>query len=326
MKALIYRKFGSADELEWSGDWQEPELTDGSVLVKVVAGSVNPKDVLLRKGKFSKTLARDPLPRISGLDVSGEILAVGDNVTGYAIGDRVFGMTNHFSGGVHAEVALLRGDEICHAPGNLSLEQAGSVPLAALTALQALRDLCKVQKGHRVLINGASGGVGHFAVQIAKALGAEVHAVCGSKNLQFVESIGADAVYSYQDQAANQLSQQFDVVFDVFGKLTHKDFSRQLGKRGIFVSTVPKASTIISEALARTGLGKRSRLVEVKSRSADLAQLKDWIEARKIIPHIDAIYPVSQAQDAHRHVESRHTVGKVCIRLSTTSEEVHSAS
>lgn len=316
MNALIYRQFGAADVLEWSGGWPRPELTDNGVLIRVVAGSVNPKDVLLRKGKFSQTLARDPLPRVSGLDGAGEVVAVGKTVTGYAIGDRVFAMTNRFCGGLHAELALLDADEICHAPGNIGLDQAASVPLAALTALQALRDLCKVRQGQRVLINGASGGVGHFAVQIARALGAEVHAVCGPNNLQFVKSIGAEAAYSHQDQAANQLPQQFDAVFDVFGKFTGKAFSRQLGKQGIFVSTVPKATTIVPEFLAKVGLARQARLVIVKSRSADLAQLKDWIEGQQLVPHVDAVYPVAQAGVAHRHVESRHTVGKVCIRFA----------
>lgn len=316
MHALIYRQFGAAEVLEWSGDWPRPELTDNGVLIRVVAGSVNPKDVLLRKGKFSKTLARDPLPRVSGLDCAGEVVAVGKQVTGYAIGDRVFAMTNRFCGGLHAELALLDADEICHAPANIALDQAASVPLAALTALQALRDLCKVREGHRVLINGASGGVGHFAVQIARALGAEVHAVCGPNNLEFVKSLGAEVAYNYQDQAANQLTQQFDAVFDVFGKFTCKAFSRQLGKQGIFVSTVPKLSTIVPEFLAKAGLARQARLVIVKSRTADLAQLKDWIEAEQLVPHVDAVYPVAQAADAHRHVESRHTVGKVCIRLA----------
>lgn len=316
MHALIYRQFGAAEVLEWSAEWPRPELTDNGVLIRVVAGSVNPKDVLLRKGKFSKTLARDPLPRVSGLDCAGEVVAVGKQVTGYAIGDRVFAMTNRFCGGLHAELALLDADEICHAPANIALDQAASVPLAALTALQALRDLCKVREGHRVLINGASGGVGHFAVQIARALGAEVHAVCGPNNLEFVKSLGAEVAYNYQDQAANQLTQQFDAVFDVFGKFTCKAFSRQLGKQGIFVSTVPKLSTIVPEFLAKAGLARQARLVIVKSRTADLAQLKDWIEAEQLVPHVDAVYPVAQAADAHRHVESRHTVGKVCIRLA----------
>jgi NADPH:quinone reductase-like Zn-dependent oxidoreductase len=183
MKALIYRRFGSADELEWADDWPDPEVSAQSVLIKTVAGSINPKDVLLRKGKFSKTLARDPLPRVSGLDVAGVILAVGSDVSGFSLGESVFGMTNNFAGGVHAEVAKLHRTEIFHAPSNISMEEASCVPLAAQTALQALRDCCSIRNGHRVLINGASGGVGHFAVQIAKALGAEVHAVCGTQNL-----------------------------------------------------------------------------------------------------------------------------------------------
>ena len=166
----------------------------------VAAGSVNPKDVLLRKGKFSRTLARDPLPRASGLDVAGRVVAVGARVSEFAVGDAVYGMTNHFAGGVHVEVAAFRRGELQHAPSNLSLETAAAVPLAAQTALQALRDCGSVSPGHRLLINGASGGVGHFAVQIAKAMGAEVHAACGPAHVEFVESLGADTVYDYTRQ------------------------------------------------------------------------------------------------------------------------------
>jgi NADPH:quinone reductase-like Zn-dependent oxidoreductase len=143
MKALIYRRFGSADELEWTDDWPAPELSAQSVLVKAYAGSVNPKDALLRKGKFSKTLARDPLPRVSGLDIAGKVVAVGSDVYGYSVGDLVFGMTNIFAGGVHAEIAKLDQSEVYNAPSNISIEEASCVPLAAQTALQGLRDCCK---------------------------------------------------------------------------------------------------------------------------------------------------------------------------------------
>lgn len=131
MKALIYRRFGSADELEWTDDWPTPELSAQSVLVKVFAGSVNPIDVLLRKGKFSKTLARDPLPRVSGLDVAGKVVAVGSDVYSYSVGDLVLGMTNNFAGGVHAEIAKLDQSGIFSAPSNTSIEEASCVPLTA---------------------------------------------------------------------------------------------------------------------------------------------------------------------------------------------------
>ncbi len=313
MKALIYKKFGSPDVLEWVDDWPRPELTDDTVLVDAVAGSINPKDALLRKGKFSRTLARDPLPRVSGLDLSGRIAAVGANVSGFAVGDPVFAMTNHFAGGVHSEVAKFHPSEIQHAPENISLEAASCVPLAAQTALQALRDYCAVAEGHKVLVVGASGGVGHFAVQIAKALGAEVHAVCGPKNVEFVSSLGADVVYDYTKQQATKIDAQFDAAFDVFGKLTKSALAKQMAAGGTFLSTVPKLATLGPELLARVGLSKSSRLVQVISRADDLLQLKTWIEQGVVSPHVEQSYSVRDAVDAHRHIESKHTIGKICI-------------
>lgn len=299
--------------LELVEDWNKPEVAESQVLVRVMAGSVNPKDVLLRKGKFSRTLARDPLPRVSGLDIAGEVAAIGANVGDFAVGDIVFGMTNRFSGGVHSEYAVLYANEIGHAPSNLSVASASCVALSAQTALQALRDHCKVACGHRVLINGASGGVGHFAVQIAKTLGAEVHAVCGSSHVDFVASLGADVVHDYTVNPAPEIATAFHCVFDVFGKFSRKDFAKQLGRSGIFVSTVPKAASLCGEFLAWIGLDRRSRLVQVKSCTSDLHQLREWIESRRLIPHVEKVYPVKSAQDAHRHIESKHTTGKVVL-------------
>jgi NADPH:quinone reductase-like Zn-dependent oxidoreductase len=317
MKALIYRNFGPADELEWTDDWPDPEVSADDVLIKTIAGSINPKDVLLRKGKFSRTFARDPLPRVSGMDAAGEIVAVGSNVTNFSVGDTVFGMTNNFAGGVHAEIAKFHQTEIYHSPSNISLEESSCVPLAAQTALQALRDCCAIENGHKVLINGASGGVGHFAVQIAKILGAEVHAVCGPRNVQYVESLGADFIYRYTDQPATEIDLSFDVIFDVFGKFTRSAFAEQLGIRSIFVSTVPKPATLWGEALARLGVSKISRLVQVRSRTDDLKCIKEWIESGLVVPRLEKTYTVGQAAEAHLHVESKHTIGKVCIVFPT---------
>jgi NADPH:quinone reductase-like Zn-dependent oxidoreductase len=312
MKALIYRNFGPPEVLEWVDGWPDPEPAAQEVLVRTVAGGLNPKDVLLRKGRF-RMLARTPLPRVSGLDAAGHVVAVGSGVRGFAVGDAVCGMTNTFAGGVHAELARFHADEIVHCPANLSMEQAATVPLAAQTALQALRDCGRLKQGQRVLINGASGGVGHFAVQIAKAMGAQVHAVCGPRHLDFVTGLGADAAYSYADRPAADLDLEVDLVLDVFGKETRPAFGRQLGRRGIYVSTVPKPATLWAEGLARAGLSRIRRLVQVRSRSDDLKCLKDWIEGGTLRPHLEKKYPVSQAADAHRHIESKHTVGKICI-------------
>lgn len=313
MKALVYKRFGSADVLEWVDDWPYPELCAETVLVETVAGSVNPKDALLRKGKFSRTFARDPLPRASGLDVSGRVVEVGEKVSDFSVGDPIFGMTNRFAGGVHVEVAQFQQGEIQHAPANIPFAAAAAVPLAAQTALQALRDCCAVNSGQRVLINGASGGVGHFAVQIAKAMGLETHAVCGPSNVDFVKSLGADAVYDYNNQPADQIRSRFDAVFDVFGNFTRSMFSEQLEQGGVYVSTVPKIPTLGGELVARLGVNTSSRLVQVQSNSQDLLQLKMWIEQGLLQPHIQKSFSVKDAANAHRQIESKHTVGKVCI-------------
>lgn len=313
MKALVYRKFGDPSVLEWVNDWPLPVVAPNRVLIKSTAGSVNPKDVLLRKGMFSRTLARDPLPRVAGHDVAGEVVEIGKGVSNLTAGDTVFGMTNKFSGGVHSEFALLDLGEVACAPENISMIEAASMPLAAQTALQALRDCGKVVDGRKVLINGASGGVGHFAVQVAKVLGAEVHAVCGPDHLEFVASLGADAVYDYTVDPAPDIDSTFDLVFDVFGKYSRTNFARQIGAQGIFVSTVPKLATMWGEFLARLGINRRSRLVQVKSSHTDLNIIKKWVEENKLRPHVDQAYPSTRAYEAHRHIEGKHTTGKIVL-------------
>jgi len=315
MKALIYRKFGDPDVLEWVENWPKPVVSPDRVLIRCIAGGVNPKDILLRQGKFSCTLARDPLPRVSGLDVAGEIVEVGIDVTNFKVGDIVFGMTNKFSGGVHSEWATLGANEIACVPSNITAEEASSIPLAAQTALQALRDYCQVVAGHRVLINGASGGVGHFAVQIAKAMGAEVHAVCGSDHLDFVTSLGADVVHDYMVDPGPAINSSFHSVFDVFGRYSMSDFAKQLGANGIFVSTVPKPATLFGEGLALAGFNKRSRLVLVGSNTVDLNQIAEWVEANQLRPHVEKVYQAASAYEAHGHIEGKHTTGKVVIAL-----------
>ena len=313
MKALIYKKFGDPSVLEWVDNWPPPVLSPNSVLIKSIGGSVNPKDVLLRRGKFRRTLARDPLPRVAGHDVAGEVIEIGKNVSNFSVGDIVFGMTNRFSGGVHTEFAMLDANEVACAPVNISTVAASSIPLAAQTALIVMRDQCKVVAGQRVLINGASGGVGHFAVQIAKVLGAEVHAVCGTGHIDFVTSLGADVVHDYTVRPAPTIASSFHSVFDVFGKFSRKNFTEQLGSRGIFVSTVPNLTTLRGELFARIGFSTRRRLVQVKSSTTDLNQIREWVETGQLRPHVEKVYPVANAHAAHRHIEGKHTTGKIVL-------------
>ena len=313
MKALIYKKFGDPSVLEVVDNWPPPVLSPNSVLIKSIGGSVNPKDVLLRRGKFAQTLARDPLPRVAGHDIAGEVVEIGKGVSNVSVGDIVFGMTNRFSGGVHSEFAMLDSNEVSCAPLNISTVEASSTPLAAQTALIALRDLCKVVAGQRVLINGASGGVGHFAIQIAKALGAEVHAVCGPGHIDFVTSLGADVVHDYTVKPAPAIASSFHSVFDVFGNFSRKNFTQQLGTRGVFVSTVPNLTTLRGELFAHIGFNKRSRLVQVKSSTTDLTQIREWVETGRLRPHVEKVYPLADAHEAHRHIEGKHTAGKIVL-------------
>ncbi|MBO9470866.1 NAD(P)-dependent alcohol dehydrogenase [Endozoicomonas sp. G2_2] len=316
MKALAYRRFGAPEVLRWEAGWPVPELRPKTVLVDVHAGGINPKDALLRKGHFSRTLARAPLPRVSGLEIAGTVGAVGPGVTDVAVGDAVFGMTNRFVGGVHAQQACLAIDEIAPRPDGLTFVQAAAVPLAAQTALQALRDCAQLRAGQRVLINGATGGVGHFAVQIAKAMDAEVHAVCSGRNAGFAAMLGADAVYDYNATPAAAIDASFDVVFDVFGRDERTAYRRALGRTGVYVSTVPKAPTLRGELMAALRIDRRSRLVRVHSNAADLGQLAGWIEDARLYPHIDTTYPITRAVAAHRHIESKHATGKIVLDMA----------
>ncbi|TVP53108.1 MAG: NAD(P)-dependent alcohol dehydrogenase [Halomonadaceae bacterium] len=313
MRALIYREFGSAEVLEWADGQPTPVPGPDQVLVKVAAGSINPKDVLLRKGIFPRMLDREKLPRGSGLDLAGTVVARGHRVTDLKVGDQVFGMTNRFAGGVHRELVAIDATQVALAPKTLTPVEAAAVPLAALTALQALRDCAGLKPGQSVLINGASGGVGHFAVQVARCLGAEVTAVCGARNLEFVQQLGAQRAVDYGETPAWELPETFDVVFDVFGAGRCGDYRRQLGRKGIYVNTIPKPVTLWAEGRARLGLGRRNRLVIVNSNRRDLNLLRLYIDAGRLKPVVDGQYLFSDAAQGHRHVESRHTRGKVVL-------------
>ncbi|MBU1564018.1 MAG: NAD(P)-dependent alcohol dehydrogenase [Proteobacteria bacterium] len=315
MEACIYKKFGKEGVLEWVGGWPKPVCKSDSVIVEVAASSINPKDALLRSGKFSRTLARDPLPRLTGLDVSGTVVEVGGNVARIKVGDAVFGMTNNFSGGVLSTFAELKETEVAKAPISISLVNAASIPLAAQTALQALRDICGVNQGKKVLITGASGGVGHFAIQIAKHLGAEVHGICSTDNIEFVSSLGAHCVYDYRKNKPAAIDNQYDVIFDAAGRYKREDFSPQLGKNGIFVTTVPSGKSLLSELMARLKISKKSRLVFVHSSHKDLSQLADWIDSSKLSPHIQKVYEKNEIVEAHTQIQSGHSRGKIIIGL-----------
>ena len=316
MRAVTYDRFGGPEVLTWREVPDPGAPGPGQILIEAEAGGVNPKDIFLRQGRFSRTLARDPLPRVHGLDVAGTVTAVGSGVDDLAPGDAVYAMSNRFIGAVHAERVLLDRGEVAAAPASIPLQHAAAVPLAAQTALQALTECSDLRPGDRVLIIGCTGGVGHFAVQIAKALGAHVHGVCGPQGVEAARELGCDEVTDYRETRADRIDARFDVVFDVFGRGDAKQHRTQLADRGVYVSTTVTMDSILGEALARLRVTKSNRLVIVRSRTSQLERIAAWIDEGKVRPLIDAVYPAAEAARAHEHVSSWHTHGKVVLDLT----------
>lgn len=256
-------------------------------------------------------LARGPLPRTPGYDVAGELL---DPAPGLPVGTAVWGMIQSHTGGGCAEIARLHHNELAAQPPGLTAEEAAGLPLAGLTALQALRDELKLSPGQRVLINGASGGVGTLAIQIARALGAEVIAVCSGRNRALVLELGAHKVVDYTVDDPSRL-RGLDAVFDVYGNLGWTKGRQMLHRNGRFCTTVPRVGSIVRGALRRLGL-HRAALVVVQSRRKDLEQLGTWVANGKLTPVVDRVVSMDHSADGHRHLETRRARGKVIVRIA----------
>jgi NADPH:quinone reductase-like Zn-dependent oxidoreductase len=322
MKAIRYHRYGAPDVLEYV-DVERPVPGDDEVLLRVRAASVNPLDWHFVRGapflmRFMAGLRRPKDPRL-GADLAGVVEAVGRNVTQFRPGDEVFGAAK----GAYAEYTCARGDKIAPKPANASFEQAAAVPVAGLTALQALRDKGHLQPGQSVLVNGAAGGVGTFAVQIAKAFGAEVTAVCSTKNLDFVRALGAAHVIDYTQEDFTQSGRRFDVILDCIGNHSLTACRRVLSRRGIYVIVggpdrgwLSPFPFILKLLLLSRFVSQKLRLVMTSLKPADLTVLKELIEAGKVTPVIDRSYPLHETAEAIRHVETKHARGKVVITIA----------
>jgi NADPH:quinone reductase-like Zn-dependent oxidoreductase len=317
MKAFVSDRYGSPDVMRLQ-DVDKPELTEESALVRVRATSVNAFDWHMLRGK--PYLARigegflSPKTTILGLDVAGIVETVGANVTHIQPGDRVFGSRT----GAFAE--FISGRNMVPMPEGATFEQAAAVPTAGQTALVGLRDKGEIQAGQRVLINGAGGGVGTFAVQIAKALGADVTAVTSTKNVEMVSSIGADRVIDYTREDFTRGAQRYDLIFDVGGNRSLSRTRRVLTPEGTLVLVAPGRGQWIGPIVRILGAVVTSRLGRQQVRpflapvSRDnLLILKELIEAGKVTPVIDRTYPFDEIPEAVRHLESGHVAGKVVI-------------
>lgn len=312
MRAILYDRYGPPDVLT-SRDLPTPTPRPGEVLLDVRAAALNPKDSFVRKGRF-RFITGNRFPRQLGYDVAGVVRALGAGAAGLAPGDAVFGMVNGWAGGTVAEQICVPADELAPKPAGLSFEEAAALPLASLTALQALRDEGRLRSGQLVLLHGASGGVGSFAIQIARALGARVTTTSSARNLGHCKGLGADEAWDYALQDGLGRGTGWDVFFDVFGNRSFQRVRPALGPRGTYVTTVPGLRIALQQTLTLP-LRKRARLVLVRSNRRDLDQLARWVDEGRLRPVIDRVFTLDQVAAAQAHIESKRARGKVVVRI-----------
>jgi NADPH:quinone reductase-like Zn-dependent oxidoreductase len=320
MRAIVYTKYGSPDVLEFK-EVEKSTPKENEVLIKVRAASLNALDWHLMRGKpLAVRLMIGGLlkPKItqSGRDAAGVVEAVGSSVTQFKPGDEVFGACS----GAFAEYVCATEDRLAPKPANISFEEAAAVPVAAITALQALRDKGQIQRGQKVLVDGAGGGVGTFAVQIAKSFGAEVTAVCSTRNVDTARSIGADHVIDYTREDFTQSAQRYDLIIGANAYHSIFDYRRALNRDGIYVGAggggqslpVMLLGMLLQSLLSLIGSKKMYGFM-AKIIKTDLVFLKELLAAGKIAPVIDRHYPLSEVADAIRYLEEGHAIGKVII-------------
>jgi len=320
MKAIVYTQYGSPDVLQFK-EVEKPAPKDGEILVKIHAASANPLDWHLMRGapflaRLEGGLRKPKDPRL-GADFAGRVEAVGSNVTQFQPGDEVYGAYT----GSFAEYATVPENRLALKPTNSSFEEAAAIPVAAITALQGLRDKGQIQSGQKVLVNGASGGVGTFAVQIAKTFGAEVTGVCSTRNLEMVRSIGAEHVIDYTKEDFTRNGQHYDLIYDAVGNRSVSDYKRALNPNGRcviagFTSLLRLFEhTVLGPLRSKAGNKKVGMMGIAKMNRKDLVFVKGLVEAGKVVPVIERRYPLCETAEAIRHLEGGHARGKVVITV-----------
>jgi NADPH:quinone reductase-like Zn-dependent oxidoreductase len=322
MKAIVYHEYGPPLDVLRIEDVEKPTPGDDEVLIKVRAAAANPMDCHFMSGVYLMRLMsglRKPKMTRPGVDLAGEVEAVGSGVTQFQPGDAVFGTAR----GAFAEYACARQDRLALKPTNISFEQAAAIPVAGLTALQGLRDKALVQPGQKVLINGAAGGVGTFAVQIAKSFGADVTGVCSTKSVDLVRSLGADRVIDYTHGDFTRSGDRYDLIFDNAGNLPLSAWRRIMTPKAILIASGTRAvGRVIGPLPHLLKLLVASRFISqtvvffvAKVRAEDLIALKELVEAKKVTPVIDRRYSFGETAEAIRYLKEGHTRGKVVITM-----------
>lgn len=322
MKAIICTRYGSPDVLQLR-EIEKPAPKEDEILIRVLATSINSRDMrMMRADPFFIRLGfgffklKNP---ILGVDLAGRVEAVGSQVKTFKPGDAVFGCAERYGGRTFAEFVCAGEDEIALKPAGHSFEEAAAVPLAAITALQGLRDRGNIQAGQKVAIQGASGGVGSFAVQLAKYFGAEVTAVCSTRNLEMARNLGADQVIDYKKEDFTRSGRQYNLILAANGYHSMSDYLRALAPEGICVVAGGSMRQLFPAMLqgrqnGKAG-GKKVFVVSMKPSHPDLLLVKELLETGKLIPVIDGCYPLEQTAEAMRYIENTHARGKVVITM-----------
>ncbi|MEX2141681.1 MAG: NAD(P)-dependent alcohol dehydrogenase [Pirellulales bacterium] len=319
MRAVVFDRYGGREVLQLR-EVPKPQPQTGEILVRIHSAGINPVDWKIRNGLLKPLLPRT-FPHILGSDIAGKVEDLGSEVDNFRPGDEVYAMVPATRGGGYAEYVAVSAGHAARKPADLSFEEAAAVPLAALTALQALRDKGKLQAGQSVLINGAAGGVGSFAVQIAKALGVQVTGVCGPDTTQLVLGLGANKVINYRNEDFTRTPERYDLVFDAVANRSFAECARIMTPRGRYVSTLPSASLVWWSAVLPiaklVGYRKRARFILVRAGGRDLEFLTSLAEEGKLRPVVDRVYGLEQIQEAHAYSESGHAHGKIVLRTIT---------
>ena len=313
MKAILTKEYGNANVLAMA-DIEKPTIEDGELLIQVMATSVNPMDWKIRSGEMKMMTGKTP-PQVLGADFAGIVSEVNSSVKGFKRGDEVYGMVNGMKGGAYAEYLKIKEDMLALKPSSINFDEAASLPLVAQTAYQALVHKAQVKKGDHVLINGATGGVGSAAVQIAKALGGTVTGVCSTKNIEFAKSLGADHIVDYKKENVLTNRNSYDIIFDTIGNHSFAEFKPTLKPGGTFVTTMPTIPAMLFGSILNLFRSKKSEIVMSASKTEDLNAIRKMVQEGKLKPQITEIFTMDKIKDAHILSEKGRVVGKIVIKI-----------
>ena len=313
MKAAVIYEYGEPEVFRYE-DISQPEIREDEVLVEVHAASVNPVDWKQRKGNH-KFFLRARFPIVPGYDISGRVEKCGSKVTKFKDGDQVFCRLTKRFGGAFAEYASARESTLSLKPENMDHIHAAGIPMAGQTALQALRDKARIKPGQKILIIGAAGGVGHYALQLSKIFGAETTAVCSSRHEKLLALLRPDHHIDYRKDDYLEGNKIYDIIFDAAGVKTFLSCQKILAPGGIYITVLPRPKLLVHKIIALFTRGKKVRSLLQKSQSSDLEVLKKLVEEEKLISVIDSIHPLDKVSEAHRRAESYSTEGKIIVKV-----------